>query len=38
MKNALKGINNRLKDMKECLSDLEGRIMEITHSEQQKEK
>ena len=38
MKNTLKGINNRLKDLKEGLTDLEGRMRKITQSEQQKEK
>ena len=33
-----RGINSRLSDTEECISDLEDRIMEITQSEQQKEK
>ena len=38
MKNILKGINSRLGDTEDCISDLEGKIMEIIQSEQQKEK
>ena len=38
MKNTLEGINSRLGDTGECISDLEDRIMETTQSEQQKEK
>ena len=38
MKNTLEGINSRLGDTKECIRDLEGRIMEITQLEQQREK
>ena len=38
MKNILEGINSKLDDAKEHTSDLEDRIMEITESEQQKEK
>ena len=38
MKNTLEWINNRLGDIENCLSNLEDRIMEITHLEQQKEK
>ena len=38
MKSTLEGINSRLGDMEECISDLEDRIMEITQSAQQKEK
>ena len=38
MKNRLEGINSRLSDTEECISDLEDRIMEITQTEQQKEK
>ena len=33
-----RGINSRLGDTQECISNLEDRIMEITQSEQQKEK
>ena len=32
MKNKLEGINSRLGDTEECISDLEDRIMEITQS------
>ena len=32
------GINSRLGDTEECISDLGDRIMEITQSKQQKEK
>ena len=38
MKNTLEGINSRLGDTEECISDMEFRIMEITQLEQQKEK
>ena len=38
MKNVLEGINSRLGDTEEHIHDLDDRIMEITHSEQQKEK
>ena len=38
MKNILEEINSRLSDTEECISDLEDRIVEITQSEQQKEK
>ena len=38
MKNILEGVNSRLGDTEECTSDLEDRIMEITQSEEQKEK
>ena len=37
MKNTLEGINRRLGDTEECLSNLEYTIMEITEYEQQKE-
>ena len=37
MKNTLEGINRRLGDTEECLSNLEYIIMEITEYEQQKE-
>ena len=35
--NTLEGMNSRLSDREECVSDLEDRIMETTQSEQQKE-
>ena len=38
MKNTLEGMKSRLGDTGEGISDLEDRIMEITQSEQQKEK
>ena len=38
VKNTSKGINSRLNDTEELLSKLEGRVMEITESEQKKEK
>ena len=38
MKNTLEGVNSRLGKTEECISDPEDRIMEITQSEQQKEK
>lgn len=38
MKNTLEGINSRLNDAEEQISDLEDRVMEIAQSEQQKEK
>ena len=38
MKNTLEGINSRLGDTEECISDLDDTIMEIIQSEQQKEK
>ena len=38
MKNTLEGIKDRLGNTEECISDLKDRIMEITQSEQQKEK
>ena len=38
MKNTLEEMNSRLDDKEEHISDLEDRIMEITQSEQQKEK
>lgn len=37
MKGTLEGINTKLGDKKEIITDLKDRIM-ITHSEQQKEK
>lgn len=33
LKNTLEGINSWLNDTEECVSDLQGRIVEITHSE-----
>ena len=38
IKNTSERINSRLSDTEECISDLGDRIMEITQSEQQKEK
>ena len=38
MKNTLEGINSRLDDAEEWISDLEDRIVEITQSEGQKRK
>ena len=38
MKNTLEGINSRLADTEEGISNLEDRIMEIIQSEQKKEK
>lgn len=38
MKNTPKGINSRLGDTADCISDLKDRIVENTQSEQQKEK
>ena len=38
MTNTLKGINSRLGDTEKCISDLVDRIINITKSEQQKEK
>ena len=38
MKNTIQVINCRLDNTQECISDLEDRIIEITQSEQQKEK
>ena len=37
MKNTLEGMNSRLGDMEEHISDLEDRIMNITQIEEQKE-
>ena len=34
MKNTLEGINSRVGDVEECISDLEYRIMEIPQPEQ----
>ena len=36
MKNTFRGINSRIGDTEEYISDLEDRIMEITQLEQQK--
>ena len=36
MKSILKGINNRLKDAEEQISNLEDTVVEITQSEQKK--
>lgn len=33
LKNTIEGINSWLNDTEECISDLQGRIMEITQSE-----
>ena len=38
IKNTLEVMKSRLNDTEECISDPEGRIMEIICSEQQKEK
>ena len=38
MKNSLEGINNRVTEAEERISDLEDKIIEITTSEQNKEK
>ena len=38
MKNTLEGINSRLNDSKEWISDLEDRVVEITATEQKKER
>ena len=37
MKNTLEGINSRLEDAEEQISNLENRVVEITQSKQQKE-
>ena len=37
IKNTLEEINSRLDDREEWISDMEGRIVEITQSEKQKE-
>lgn len=37
MKNTLEGINSRLDDREEWISDMKGRIVEITQAEKQKE-
>ena len=36
MKHTLEGMNRRLGDTEECISDLENRKVDITQSEQQK--
>ena len=36
--NALEGINSRLKEVKESISNLEDRVVEITPAKQHKEK
>ena len=38
MKNTPAGMNTRLVDREECISDLEDKIVEITQSEQEKTK
>ena len=38
MKNSLEGINNRVTEAKEPISELEGKMVEITAEEQNKEK
>ena len=38
MKNTLEGLNSRLDDTEVQISELEDRVVEITQSEQQKEK
>lgn len=38
IKNTVEWINGKLGDIEECTGDLEDRIIEITRSEQQKEK
>ena len=38
MKNTLEGINSRLEDAEEQISDLQDIVVEITQSEQKKEK
>ena len=38
MKNTLEGINSRLNDTREQISELEDRIVDITEAEQKKEK
>ena len=37
-KKTLEGVNSRLRDMEECISDPEDRIMEINQSEKSKRK
>ena len=38
IKNSLEGINSRITEAEEWISDLEGKIVEITTTEQSKEK
>ena len=38
MKNTLKGINNRLNDIEEWISELEDRVVDVIAAEQKKEK
>ena len=38
MKNTLEGINSRITEAEECISELEHRMVEITVEEQNKEK
>ena len=38
IKNSLEGINSRITEAEEQISDLEGKIVEITTAEQNKEK
>ena len=38
IKNSLEGINSRITETEEQISDLEGKIMELTTAEQKKEK
>ena len=38
IKNSLEGINSRITEAEECISDLEDKIVEITAAEQNKEK
>ena len=38
VKNTVRGMNRRLSDTEKHISDLENRIMDITQSEQEKEK
>ena len=38
MKNTLEGINSRVNDTEELISELEGRVVEITEAEQKKKK
>ena len=37
IKNTVEGMNRRLSDTEQCISNLEDRIREITQSEEQKE-
>ena len=37
VKNALEGINSRLDDTEQWISELEGRVVEITEAEKKKE-